>query len=73
MTILELIIAACKAKGVPEKYAERIQKTFKIEKAEGIEAFVDMFKDNILSAITEAEQAAQQTAQAAAVADCKLR
>lgn len=34
MTILDLIKAACKTKGVPEKYAERIQKTFKIEKAE---------------------------------------
>ena len=31
MTILDLIKAACKTKGVPEKYAERIQKTFKIE------------------------------------------
>ena len=69
MTILELIIAACKSKGVPEKYAERIQKTFKIEKAEGLEAFVDMFKENVLPAITEAEQAAQQSAQAAAVAE----
>lgn len=47
MTILDLIKAACKTKGVPEKYAERIQKTFKIEKAEGMEAFVDLFKDNI--------------------------
>ena len=26
MTILDLIKAACKTKGVPEKYAERIQK-----------------------------------------------
>lgn len=69
MTILELIIAACKSKGVPEKYAERIQKTFKIEKVEGLEAFVDLFKDNILPAITEAEQTAQQTAQATAVAE----
>ncbi len=51
MTILDLIKAACKTKGVPEKYAERIQKTFKIEKAEGMEAFVDLFKDNILPAI----------------------
>lgn len=48
MTILDLIKAACKTKGVPEKYAERIQKTFKIEKAEGMEAFVDLFKENIL-------------------------
>lgn len=69
MTILQLIIAACIAKGVPEKYAERIQKSFKIEKEEGIDAFVALFKDNILPAITEAEQAAQQSAQAAAIAE----
>lgn len=69
MTILQLIIAACVAAGVPEKYAERIQKTFKIEKEEGIEGWVALFKDNILPAISEAEQAAQATAQATAVAE----
>lgn len=68
MTILDLIKAACKTKGVPEKYAERIQKTFKIEKAEGMEAFVDLFKENILPAIQEAENEAKNTAETAAVA-----
>ena len=68
MTILDLIKSACKTKGVPEKYAERIQKTFKIEKAEGMEAFVDLFKDNILPAIQEAENEAKTTAETAAVA-----
>lgn len=68
MTILDLIKAACKTKGVPEKYAERILNTFKIEKAEGMEAFVDLFKDNILPAIQEAENEAKNTAEAAAVA-----
>lgn len=62
MTILDLIKAACKTKGVPEKYAERIQKTFKIEKAEGMEAFVDLFKENILPAIQEAENTAETAA-----------
>ena len=66
MTILDLIKAACKTKGVPEKYAERIQKTFKIEKAEGMEAFVDLFKENILPAIQEAENEAKKTAAVAA-------
>lgn len=66
MTILDLIKAACKTKGVPEKYAERIQKTFKIEKAEGMEAFVDLFKENILPAIQEAENEAKTTAAVAA-------
>ena len=68
MTILDLIKAACKTKGVPEKYAERIQKTFKIEKVEGMEAFVDLFKENILPAIQEAENEAKTTAETAAVA-----
>lgn len=67
MTILELIKAACKTKGVPEKYAERIQKTFKIEKAEGMEAYVDLFKENVLPAIQEAENEAKTAAEAAAV------
>lgn len=67
MTILDLIKAACKTKGVPEKYAERIQKTFKIEKAEGMEAFVDLFKENLLPAIQEAEAEAKKEAEAAAI------
>ncbi len=67
MTILDLIKAACKTKGVPEKYAERIQKTFKIDKAEGLEACVDLFKENILSAIQEAENEAKTSAEVAAV------
>lgn len=67
MTVLDVIKAACKTKGVPEKYAERIQKTFKIEKAEGMEAFVDLFKDNLLPAIQEAENEAKKTAEEAAI------
>lgn len=67
MTILDLNKAACKTKGVPEKYAERIQKTFKIDKAEGLEACVDLFKENILPAIQEAENEAKTSAEVAAV------
>lgn len=67
MTVLYVIKAACKTKGVPEKYAERIQKTFKIEKAEGLEAYVDLFKENILPAIQEAENEAKTAAEAAAI------
>lgn len=67
MTILDLIKAACKTKGVPEKYAERIQKTFKIEKAEGMEAFIELFKENLLPAIQEAENEARKTAEEAAI------
>ena len=68
MTILDLIKAACKTKGVPEKYAERIQKTFKIEKAEGMEAFVDLFKDNILPDLVSNEQGSQASIDAAIAA-----
>ena len=57
---------ACKAKGVPEKYAERIQKTFAIDKEENIEGCVDLFKENILPAIQEAESGAKATAEEAA-------
>lgn len=67
MTILDLIKAACKTKGVPEKYAERIQKAFKIEKAEGMEAFIDLFKENLLPAIQEAEAEAKKEAEAVAI------
>lgn len=67
MTVLDVIKAACKTKGVPEKYAERIQKTFKIEKVEGAEAYIDLFKDNLLPAIQEAENEAKAAAEAAAV------
>lgn len=67
MTVLDVIKAACKTKGVPEKYAERIQKTFKIEKAEGLEAYVDLFKENILPAIQEAENEAKTAAEVAAI------
>lgn len=67
MTILDLIKAACKTKGVPEKYAERIQKAFKIEKSEGLESAVDLFKENLLPAIQEAEAEAKKAAESAAV------
>lgn len=73
MTILDLIKAACKTKGVPEKYAERIQKTFKIEKSEGMEAYVDLFKENVLPAIQEAENEAKTAAEAAAVSAYESR
>ncbi|MDR2627125.1 MAG: hypothetical protein LBC40_03720 [Dysgonamonadaceae bacterium] len=63
MTILDLIKTSCVSKGVPDKYAERIQKTFNVEKEDAIGASVDAFKENILPAIAEAEQAAQALAQ----------
>lgn len=67
MTIVKLMRAACKTKGVPEKYAERIQKAFKIEKTEGMEAWVDLFKENVLPAIQEAETEAKTVAETAAI------
>lgn len=70
MKILELIKAACKKAGMDEKHAERIQKLFKIEKDEGIDDFVTLFKENVLPAFptddpiakAAAEKAAKETA-----------
>ncbi|GHV48037.1 hypothetical protein FACS1894181_02810 [Bacteroidia bacterium] len=67
MTILDLIKAACRTKGVPEKHAGRIQKVFKIEKSEGMEASVDAFKENILPAIEEAEKQGNESAAKGAI------
>lgn len=58
MTILDLLKKACKTKGVPEKYAERIEKASKVTQAEDVESAVDAFKENILPAIQEAETSA---------------
>lgn len=68
MTILELINAQCRVIGVPEKYAAKIQKLFKIEKDEGIIGYVQMYKDNILPDVEAGEQASQ-TATQKAIAD----
>ncbi len=67
MTIIELLRAECRAKGVPEKHAEKIQKIFNIEKEEGISNFVSLFKDNLLSDIESAEAAKTATEKAAIV------
>lgn len=69
MKILEIIKAACKKAGIDEKHAERIQKLFKIEKEEGIDSFVELFKDNVLPGIQEAETAATEAARTAAVTE----
>ena len=58
MTILDLLKRACKTKGVPEKYAERIEKASNVTKAEDVESAVDSFKENILPVIQEAETSA---------------
>lgn len=58
MKIVEKIKQALKKAGVSEKYAERIQKFFKIEKDENIENYVELFKNEMLPTIAEAEQAA---------------
>lgn len=65
MTILELIKAECRAKGIDEKHAEKILKVFNIEKEEGISNYVSLFKDNILPDLTAAETA-KKTAEEAA-------
>jgi len=67
MEILNKIKQALKKVGVSEKYAERIQKLFKIEKDENIENFVELFKAEMLPTIVEAEQAAIAAAEKQAV------
>lgn len=69
MTILEQIKAALKKAGIDEKHAERVQKLFKIEKADGLDEYVALFKDNVLPGIQEAEAAATEAARAAAVTE----
>ena len=69
MTILEMIQASLKKSGIDIKHAERIQKLFKIEKEDGIDDFVSLFKDNILPALGEVETAAQTAAKATAIAE----
>lgn len=66
MTILELIQAECRGRGVNDKYAEKIQKIFKIEKEDGtIGSSVALFKENILPDL-EAAETVNKTAEAAA-------
>lgn len=70
MTILELIKAECRAKGIDEKHAEKILKVFNVEKEEGISNYVSLFKDNILPDLTAAETAkktAEEVAKKAAI------
>ncbi len=69
MNILELIQEALKKAGIDIKHAERIQKLFKIEKEEGIDDFVTLFKDNILPVIPVEDPTAAATAKAAAIAE----
>lgn len=65
MNILELIQAALGKAGVDKKYAERVQKLFKIEKDENIDEYVALFKDNVLPEITTDDPAAKATAEKA--------
>lgn len=62
MKIIDLIKKVLKEKGIDQKYASRIEKTFKVEKEEEIAAAIESFSENILPAITEAEKAAKETA-----------
>lgn len=66
MKILESIKAALTKAGIDIKYAERVQKLFKIEKEEGLDDFISLFKDNVLPAIVEAETKAKTDTEKAA-------
>lgn len=65
MKLIDFIKKTLKEKGIDEKHANRILKAFKLEKEEDVAGAVDLFKDNILPAITEAETKAQKDAEEA--------
>lgn len=73
MKIIDLIKKSLKEKGISEKHASRILKTYKVEKEEDIAAAIDSFLEDILPAITEAETtakaAAEKSAKEAAIAE----
>lgn len=48
MTIIDAIKKGLKAAGVNEKYAQKVQKLFNIEKEDNLETYIQLFKDNIL-------------------------
>lgn len=62
MKLIDFIKKTLKEKGIDQKHADRIQKTFKLEKEEDVAGAIDLFNDNILPAITEAEEAAKKAA-----------
>lgn len=66
MKIIDLIKKALKEKGIDQKHASRIEKTFKVEKEEEVAAAIESFSENILPAITEAETKAQKDGEEAA-------
>lgn len=66
MKIIDLIKKSLKEKGISEKHANRILKTYKVEKEENIAAAIDSFSEDILPAITEAETAAKAAAEKSA-------
>ncbi len=48
MTLIDAIKKGLKAAEVNEKYAQKVQKLFNIEKEDGLETYIQLFKDNIL-------------------------
>lgn len=65
MTLLEIIQASLKKSGIPEKYADQILKTFKVEKEDEVESAVALFKENIYPMITDVQTAATTAGQSA--------
>lgn len=48
MTLIDAIKKGLVAAGVNEKYAQKVQKLFNIEKEDNLETYIKLFKDNIL-------------------------
>ncbi len=64
MTLIDAIKKGLKAAGIDEKYAQKVQKLFNIEKEDGLETYIQLFKDNILPDLQPSGQATQETIQA---------
>jgi hypothetical protein len=64
MTLIDAIKKGLKAAGIDEKYAQKVQKLFNIEKEDGLETYIQLFKDNILPDLQPSGQPTQETIQA---------
>lgn len=64
--VLSAIKKALKAKGIDQKYAEKVKNIFNVQKEEDIQAAVDNFSANVLPSLVEASEEAKKAAEEAA-------
>jgi hypothetical protein len=65
MDILQKIKDALKKAGIDEKYAGKVKALFQIEKEDGLDNYIKLFKDNILPDLQANEQTQQAAVEAA--------